>query len=731
MQKRTTSIGRKTNLAQIKLKPGYNTEDDDIVVDLYVPCLRAASRYDRAVGYFRANIYRELGEELLDFVRNGGRVRIVCSPDIPAPDEEAARQGYQGRDCRSDREREVDLTAIMKVMAESPEEKDCLEMLRLLIEMKVLDLFVAVRPGGIYHRKIGRFSDDVGNFVVFSGSGNETERAVSSIEDWSNDEEFDVFRSWGQEYEKERATAKGNYLDRLFAGGTVHTVVRPLTETEREVLARFRSHNDLDDCQPGARIRSNRRQRSTSGPVLGGVQLFYYQTEAIRKWEGAGRVGLLSMATATGKTFTALFALRPLLSEGWLCLIVVPTSELLTQWFESIRRLYPDVPVLRAGAGYAWREDKFKRMYVVAVGKPRIVLATMQTASGSDFLEFIAQADRCVLVADEAHRLGSEKYRRILELPFPARLGLSATPERLYDPEGSEAISKAFGAVAVFNLPIGGRVRLSSESPSEVPILGHFLSRYTYGFQTVELAAAEQARWDKLTKELSTRMARIKGGGAADAFADLHVKQLLIERARVVKLASAKVDAARAVILNQYPTNGRWIVYCENLEQLGAVTRVLRQARPEVAIMPYHSQLPGDERAQNLQYFESNPSILVSIRCLDEGVDLRAADGGVILASSSNPREYVQRRGRLLRKFPGKTRATIIDTLVLPRISPNEEGIPVSIVRGEIARAYRFAKDAENREIRHELWRICQEYHVETNIDAEIGFELDGASDEQ
>lgn len=199
-----------TRLRQLKLKPEYNTDDDNIIRDLYGPCMEVSIKYDRAVGYFRANIYKELGEDLLNFVIKGGKVRIVCSPDMPEPDERAARNGYARRGTRSPEEMEANLLYVLKIMEGNPDESDCLDMLRLLIEKGALELFVAMRKGGIYHRKIGMFTDEFGDKVVFSGSANETNRATSSFEDWANDEDFDVFRSWGDEFESRKARKRKN-----------------------------------------------------------------------------------------------------------------------------------------------------------------------------------------------------------------------------------------------------------------------------------------------------------------------------------------------------------------------------------------------------------------------------------------------------------------------------------------------------------------------------------------
>jgi len=134
-------------LRSFEPKPEYNTEDDFIVKDFYAPCLERSVKYDRAVGYFRANIYRELGEDLLHFVRRGGKVRLICSPDIPEPDEEAAREGYKLRGKRPDIDKESTLLQILRKMSENPKERDCLDMLRLLIEKESMELYVATRVG--------------------------------------------------------------------------------------------------------------------------------------------------------------------------------------------------------------------------------------------------------------------------------------------------------------------------------------------------------------------------------------------------------------------------------------------------------------------------------------------------------------------------------------------------------------------------------------------------------
>lgn len=711
----------KLRLRELDLAPDYNTEDNNVVKELYAPCLGRAEKYDRAVGYFRANIYRELGEELLNFAIRGGKARIVCSPDLPEADEEAAREGYELRGTRPEADVQTSLLNTLGAMSREPDEVDCLNMLRLLIEKGSLDLFVAVRSGGIYHRKVGKFVDAHRDIVVFCGSGNETERAVSAVEDWSNDEEFDVFRSWGDEFERAKALRKASYLERLLSGGTRHTRVRPLNEVERSIVARFRSYQTYEECRTGARKRSSPSRGSSM------VVPYVYQKDAIRAWEEGGRIGILSMATATGKTVTALMALRPLIAAGNPVVIVVPTRILFDQWRGQLQEFYPSVPVLLVGAGHDWKSDQTKRLYVSELKLPRVILATMRTAATDEFLEFLDQARDAVLVADEVHRLGSPTNRKLLRIPFKARLGLSATPERLFDSEGTNALAKAFGAQPVFSLELGDRVKLTDSSPDEVPILGHFLSPYEYDFECVDLTAQEQKEWDGITGEIRTQIARdpslVQNGLIRSA--NERLRLLLIKRARIVKKAEAKIDAARRVVSSRYPPDGRWIVYCDDEDQMNRVTEVLRSETEHVTVLKYHSKMPSAERLRALEYFGGNPGVIVSIRCLDEGVDIPAADGGLILASSTNPREYVQRRGRLLRKALGKRTARIFDVLVLPKSAPGEGELPLSVTRSELARAYKFARNAQNIEVTHRLWKICQEFGVSLEADSEQGLEED------
>lgn len=721
----------KYDLRKFRPKSEYNTEDDLIIQDFYSPCLTLSVKYDRAVGYFRANIYRELGEDLLNFAKRGGKIKLVCSPDMPESDEEAARDGYELRGKRSELEKEITLLYVLKEMVKNPNEMDCLDMLRFLIENESMELYVATRPGGIYHRKMGVFYDAFGNYIAFSGSANETQRAITSIEDWGNDEEFDVYRSWGSEFEIHKAETKAEYFIRLISGDTKYTKVRPLNEVEREEIKKFRSHSTFEDCRPGARDRNpsifhrdDKIQRKYEVTMDGRkISPYYYQIQAIEAWMNNNCAGILSMATGTGKTYTALFAISDFISRGRLIIILVPSGLLLGQWKEYASKFFPDVPILLAGGGHNWRANTKKRIFISDIAQPRIIISTMATAASNDFIAFLKQAKKPILIADEVHRIGSPTYREVIEqIEFNERLGLSATPTRLFDDEGNVAIQTVFGDRPVYNLPISGKVKLSEDDEDEIPILGKFLAKYRYYFKIVHLTPEEQEAWDKITSEIKRFIA--KHPSAIDKIEAPkkdreRLEHFYINRARILKGAQGKIACACKVISEWYPPESRWIVYCEDKEQMNAVAEALREKNKEMSILVYHSNMREAEKERTLQYFERHPSIVVSIRCLDEGVDIPVADGALILASSTNPRQYIQRRGRVLRKAKDKRIATIFDTLVLPEDPDQDDLMPV--IRSELSRAWNFAKNAENSEITHHLWTIGNKYGADLFTDKEIG----------
>jgi superfamily II DNA or RNA helicase len=446
-------------------------------------------------------------------------------------------------------------------------------------------------------------------------------------------------------------------------------------------------------------------------------RLFSYQIEALECWRSRRYRGVLKHATGSGKTLTALTAIRDWLSEGKAALVLVPSALLLEQWrAEAATELGAlDPSILLAGDGHdAWRSGGLLRLHTQAEGDPRLAIATIQTAASPDFQRLIADGAHLLVVADEVHRVGATKARACLPPDAGARLGLSATPERAGDPEGTATIFRYFGDILQPVFALRDAIALGRLTP------------YAYYPERVALTAEESDRWGDLTKRIKRTYAQ---NYSAIERGEPHrgLKTLLIYRARIAKQAMQKTTAAVDIVTAHFVLRQHWLVYCDDQAQLGAIRQTLLDAG--VDALEYHSAMIGD-RAATLDRYRSQGGVLVSIRCLDEGVDIPEVSHAVIVASSRNPREFIQRRGRVLRTHPGKPEAVIYDLLVLPPAADGEGELDGPVL-GELARAARFAEDARNNVAASKVKRWCIELGIDPDELAESGFEEDDIVDPQ
>lgn len=318
------------------------------------------------------------------------------------------------------------------------------------------------------------------------------------------------------------------------------------------------------------------------------------------------------------------------------------------------------------------------------------------------------QGDHLFVVADEVHRIGSSENRKLLSIKSGPRLGLSATPRRAGDPEGTQELLQYFHGV------VPPPFTLRDAIPST-------LTPYFYYVHSIRLTPDEQSHWLEITKRLAKAIAQAKTLNVDRAAMSARVQQLLIHRARIVKSAANKIGTTIQLLEAEYRAGQRWIVYCDSKEQMRQINDAL-QAK-HLPSSEYHSAMTAD-KTQTLRIFESNGGILVSIRCLDEGVDIPAVSHALILASSTNPREFIQRRGRVLRKFPGKHVAYIHDVLVLPSRGA-DDGVGTSIIESELARAVEFGQWAENPSSITDLQRVAIAFGLDYQQLAKGGYEND------
>lgn len=686
-------IGGYEDLSKLPLDSHYRTGERDPVTGFYKPCLDASVTYDRAVGYFRSSIFAVIGQPFLDFARRGGKARFICSPSITEEDAKAIESGYLQREQAIERA----ITRDVDELLSDPASDHRAKLLATFIKFGTLDIKVAIRSGGngIYHEKIGIFSDGNSHHVSFLGSANETWSAWHAE---GNHESIEVFRSW-LSTDEIRVQSHRKIFDLLWKGETLGVDTIEFPEAQRRKILSVAAPGLDDPTVDTPRPMNSGRRR-----------LMPHQAKAIELWEKAGRRGVFEHATGSGKTFTAIEAIKKHLTTGEPALVLVPSQLLHEQWKREILEEIPDASVLMAGSGHIkWKDrGRLRSQTSPGLGMNRVVIATMQTASTDAFINGLYQGDHLLIVADEIHQIGSPKNSIALTIQSGASLGLSATPIRYGDPEGTQRIFTSFGSV------IPPAITLQDA------IAAGRLVNYEYFPHAVHLSDEESELWKKLTKQISFELARSKKNDYSTGLSD-KAKMLLIQRSRIAKKARVKTGLATNVIKKEFTEGQSWLVYCEDSDQLNEMLLKLRAEglRP----LEYHSNMSG-EKADALNWFKKFGGVLVSIKCLDEGVDIPAVSHAFILASSQNPRQFIQRRGRVLRKSAEKNLAVIHDAIVVP-VDPESESEQISLLKAELIRALEFANSALNKGAGADLRRIALEMGIDPSPDGEAAIEED------
>ncbi|WP_367394713.1 DEAD/DEAH box helicase family protein [Cupriavidus sp. Agwp_2] len=691
------------SLADIQLKQAYHKPEDDIAGAFYLPCMAAAHAYDRAVGYFSSAIYALAWPSLREFVENQGRIRLICSPVLSDDDVNAMAVGYSARD--DDAQGTLIKEEFRRLLA-TPGTVKPAKVLASLVALNVIDIRVAWvgdvaggKPKRLFHDKLGIFEDVAGNAVAFKGSMNETWPGLALD---GNLESVDVYLSWAGERELARVADEQAYFVRLWDNQFPGVTTIPLPEVARDALVTAADPEHWRELVEEICIEIQTATRWSPEARPNGRAPRAHQVAALDAWETRGRRGIFEHATGSGKTFTALCAIKDSFARNEVVLVLVPSDLLLRQWATELRTTFDSLGIrlLLCGGGHSdWKEDGRLRAWTrTGSGAPRLVLATMQTASSIGFLAACRGGPHLFLVADEVHRLGAPQSRRVFELDTGPRLGLSATPVRSGDPAGTAAIFEYFDGVVPPPFTLVDAIRAGTLTP------------YAYNVRRVCLDAEEQEDWNRLSKEIRKQMARSIGAKTSEADLELRLKMLLIRRARIVKNARQKVEAAVTTVTSAYKRGQHWIVYCDDQVQLAAVRDALRSAGC-ADIFEYHTAMTGDPR-RTLDLFEAQGGIVVSIRCLDEGVDIPAVSHALILASSKNPREFIQRRGRVLRKSPAKSISHVYDVLVTPLFDPDEPPA-LAILEGELARAIEFGTHAINPGCITDLQRLAIEHGLD------------------
>lgn len=690
---RFESGSHKSGLASLDLLTEYRTGHVDPAAEFYNACLRNSVKYRRAVGFFRSTVYLVVGPATVDFARRGGRIQLICSPSLTDEDVESLEAGYSERLALAEGQiaQEID-----RLLASEVTEYRT-KVLATLVAVGAMEIRIALRPTayGLYHEKIGIFKEADGESVSFIGSANETWNGWHRR---GNFESIEVFCSWRGGREAERVRRHDDYFELLWSGNIPDVEVAPFPEVARQRLIQS-AYSSLEDVDTS--LLEGRPHKRTPLP---------HQISAIESWKACGNRGIFSHATGSGKTYTALLAIKEHVEAGLPALVLVPSRLLLDQWAAEIREEMPNTALLLAGGGNdRWKQGARLR----AMTSPsrdlgaRVVLSTMQTAATDVFMLGIVQGDHLMVVADEVHQVGSTFNSRVMLISTGPRIGLSATPIRYGDPEGTAKIFDYFGKVVPPAITLQDAIKAGR------------LVEYEYYPHLVHLTDDEAEQWRLVTHQIRQEIARQKESEAKQSSLSEKAKLLLIQRSRIAKKASRKPQLVADLMHSHYEPGQRWLIYCEDSEQLNEVLHAIRS----IGLQPveYHSGMQGDRDA-TLAWFRTFGGVLVSIRCLDEGVDIPAVSHALIVASSQNPRQFIQRRGRVLRKSYGKTLAVIHDVIVVP-VSLEDEPDQIALLRAELLRAIQFSESAINRSSGAQLRIAASRLGIDANEFGDQGVE--------
>jgi superfamily II DNA or RNA helicase len=702
-------------LKSLSLHEEYFTGEVDLVESFYKPCLSKSCSYDRSVGYFRSSVFILIGPDVLNYVQRGGKIRLISSPCLTIEDIEAISQGYKKKSEIAEEAIQRDIQQLI----DNPGLTRNTEALATLIALGAIEVKLVFLPEahGEYHAKLGIFRDELGDAVSFKGSVNET---WTGWHERGNHETLDVFCSWNEGRDERQVKRNKDYFEKLWNGeiGDLEVIDFPDAALDRlKAVAK----GSLDEIEPDDLVDYFNLGHKTSSE-LGEQQVSYtakrtplpHQQKAIEEWKKQDKRGVFEHATGSGKTFTALTALKEHLGENGVALVLVPDRLLHKQWSEEIKEEIPAATILKAGDGHnTWRKNRRLRLFTQpgeGLGV-RIVLATMPTARLPDFIQGIFGGEHLMVVADEVHEIGSTENSKILSINSGPRLGLSATPRRYGDPQGTERIFDYFGNVVEPAFTLIDAIESGR------------LVEYEYHPEPIHLSAEESDAYEEATKEIKREFARSQRDDDGNPVSSPRLQNMLIQRARIAKKASAKIPYAVKVVEENYTEGESWLIYCEDQHQLGDVMAGLR----EKGLSPceYHTSMLGNPAA-SLDWFKQFGGIMVSIRCLDQGVDIPKISHAIILASSQNPRQFIQRRGRVLRTCKGKYLAVIYDAVVVPLDIELEPG-QISLLKSELQRSIQFSETAINASGSNRLIKVA----IDLGIDPqEVGLiDTDGIED--
>jgi len=665
-----------------------------IVNDIYNPILGNSLKHRCSTFSFSATSLVEITSGLDTFIENGGSMQLVFGQVINPREEKSIFIGTKKKD-----QGQYMQKLCMAQLKSLIQNKDTyagdlpykLGLLTSLIGSGKLEIrfCLAKKSNFIQHSKIFIFNGLDDEEVMWEGSANSSMSGLTG-----NLESVSLYKSWDD------LSGYPRHAQRL--NNAFNSIWENKLEDWRTVKVPSDFYKEYAQSFPYQRHKRSSNIAKTDGLEetlnrdvnniennVSWEDLYDHQKDVIADWISKDMEGIVEHATGSGKSFTGIFAIKKFFEKGGSnALIIVPGDILMEQWRKDLFQLIPEASIDYVGGkiGKGWQK-KIRTMSKPMADSKRIIIATYDSACSDDLVKKIDDGKHLMLLADEAHKLGAPTFQKILQIDSGARMALSATIQRYGDEDGTAKIFEYF------------KNDLEPKFGLKEAIDEGFLVRYNYNSEPVKLTPDESEDWIVISKKIGQIYARLKASSKESKNKlKNQFNTLCRERALIHKKASKKVIKALSIIKSNYNSNEdqRWLVYCQDTAQLEALGSEL--SNENITWTKYYSTLKKDQLKATKHRFEKLGGLLLSIGCLDEGVDIPAADYALIIASSSNPRQYIQRRGRVLRKDslnPGKV-ANIFDLCVMPSSNYYGDKQFAPMVESEIGRIKEFAENSNN-----------------------------------
>lgn len=713
---------------QYPLSGEYRTGTQNEPLNFFADVLPESTQFDILLGYFSSSAIRVLSLGFAKFLLQGGRARFIINHILSAQDKAAILRGEQtpesalGFSLNSYRQLKESLDT------EGVHFFNCLAW---LIASKRVEI-IAIRPkagGGMAHQKTGIFSDGQ-NEVLFDGSCNFTAMALlGNIEklsarfSWEKSERDIAAIEEQKAYFNQIFNKKAPFLDYLNIEDLEIAIKtdfgdKDIDELLIDELTLITKHKEKLTTNPKFKKRLEELEkelqilRSTPRfPFDGGAR--QYQVDAYTNWLDNDCKGIFAMATGTGKTITALnCALEEFRKLGqYHIVIVVPTNVLVAQWEKEAKKfnMRDIIKISSKFTGWQRELDRILTSFNYGLEQSFVAIVTYASFSKEKFQKYFQQLPQStILIADEAHNMASPAIAKILpEIKLQKRIGLSATPKRIYDPEGS----------AVMELFFQSEEPYTYSFPMERAINDGILCQYYYYPKLVSLQENEMQKYSEITNQLVKYYSKAK----VDKSAKKRVEDLLMQRKRIIHKAIGKIDAFTQVLKEIEQRKGKieyTLIYApegnfedefwddsktndidEEMSIINYYSTIIRKELPNTTVAQYKSE--SEDKDLSLKNFENGSvDILLSMKCLDEGVDIPRTEQAIFCSSTGNPRQFIQRRGRILRQHkPEKLFAYIYDLVVIPELNAKDEAFKIeqNLVKKELERVVHFAYMAINK----------------------------------